>query len=199
MERTAHLAGAALGVEGGCLVPRVLVDPGDASKPWPQVVDRLNPPEQGGGHLRGGRAPGLEEAGQLCCPEAGDLGALFMGVVFGVIHGVASVPHSWPVEDACFSLPSLALSARMTLSAREREVLDLEREWWRSGSSKKAAIRERLGWSPGTYYAALRRLVASEEAFCYDPLVVQRVRRRQERERRARISGVPGPISHHRR
>jgi hypothetical protein len=88
----------------------------------------------------------------------------------------------------------------MTLSTREREVLDLEREWWRSGSTKQAAIRERLGCSPGAYYAALRRLVVSEEAFRYDPLVVQRVRRRQARERRARLSGMtPGPVQHHRR
>jgi len=61
------------------------------------------------------------------------------------------------------------------------------------------AIRDRLGCSPGAYYAALRRLVASEEAFRYDPLVVQRVRRRQERERRARVAGVTGPVRHHRR
>jgi len=87
----------------------------------------------------------------------------------------------------------------MALSTREREVLDLERDWWRSGSTKQAAIRNRLGCSPGAYYAALRRLVASEEAFRYDPLVVQRVRRRQERERRARVAGVTGPVRHHRR
>jgi hypothetical protein len=87
----------------------------------------------------------------------------------------------------------------MTLSTRDREVLDVEREWWRSGSTKQTTIRERLGCSPGADYAVLRRLVTTEEAFRYDPLVVQRVRRRQERERRARLSGMPGPVRHRRR
>jgi hypothetical protein len=86
----------------------------------------------------------------------------------------------------------------MALSTREREVLDLERDWWRSGSTKQVAIRERLGCSPAAYYAALRRLIASEEAFRYDPLVVQRVRRRHAREQRARVSGeTSGPVRHH--
>jgi len=87
----------------------------------------------------------------------------------------------------------------MTLSTRERDVLDLEREWWRSGSTKQVAIRQRLGCSPAAYYAMLRRLVTTEEALRYDPLVVQRVRRRQERERRARLSGMMGPVRHNRR
>jgi len=86
----------------------------------------------------------------------------------------------------------------MALSTREREVLDLERDWWRSGSTKKAAIRQRLGCSPAAYYTALRRLVASDDAFRYDPLVVQRLRRRHAREQRARVSGeTPGPVRHH--
>ena len=67
----------------------------------------------------------------------------------------------------------------MGLSQGDRELLDFEREWWRFASSKQAAVRERLECSPGTYYARLRRIVASEEAFKYDPLVVQRIRRRQ--------------------
>jgi hypothetical protein len=86
----------------------------------------------------------------------------------------------------------------MALSTREREVLDLERDWWASGSTKQVAIRERLGCSPAAYYAALRRLVTSEEAWRYDPLVVQRVRRRHAREQRARLSGeTSGPVRHH--
>jgi hypothetical protein len=86
----------------------------------------------------------------------------------------------------------------MGLSTRERQVLDLERDWWRSASTKQIAIRERLGCSPAAYYAALRRLVASDEAFRYDPLVVQRVRRRHAREQRARVSGeTSGPVRHH--
>jgi hypothetical protein len=85
----------------------------------------------------------------------------------------------------------------MALSAREREVLDLERDWWRSAPTKRDAIQDRLGCSPAAYYAVLRRVVGSEEAFRYDPLVVQRVRRRRDRERRARVFGeTSGPVRH---
>jgi Protein of unknown function (DUF3263) len=91
------------------------------------------------------------------------------------------------------------MSGRMALSERERDVLDLERDWWCTSSSKRVAIRDRLNCSPATYYALLRRVVATEEAFAYDPLVVQRVRRRQEQERRARLAGTTGPVRNHTR
>ena len=63
----------------------------------------------------------------------------------------------------------------MTLTDRERDVLDVERDWWLSAPSKRQAIRERLGLSPGAYYGVLRRLAYSKEAFAYDPLVVHRL------------------------
>lgn len=87
----------------------------------------------------------------------------------------------------------------MALSNRERAVLDLERDWWRSGSTKQEAIRRRLGLSPGAYYGMLRRLALSEDAFAYDPLVVQRLRRRQQRRRQAIVLGGADPVRHHRR
>jgi Protein of unknown function (DUF3263) len=87
----------------------------------------------------------------------------------------------------------------MVLSQRQRELLDFEREWWRFGLSKRAAIPHQLGCSPAAYYSALRRLVATEEAFAYDPLVVQRIRHRQLMQRRARVAGDVGPVRHRRR
>jgi hypothetical protein len=77
----------------------------------------------------------------------------------------------------------------MTLTERERDVLDLERDWWLSSPSKRQAIRDRLGLTPATYYGMLRRLAVSPEAFAYDPLVVHRVRRRILRRRRVRYEG----------
>jgi hypothetical protein len=77
----------------------------------------------------------------------------------------------------------------MTLTDRERDVLDLERDWWLSAPSKRQAIEERLGLSTGAYYGVLRRLVPSAEAFAYDPLVVHRLRRRLLRRRRDRYEG----------
>ncbi|MGA3214738.1 MAG: DUF3263 domain-containing protein [Acidimicrobiales bacterium] len=77
----------------------------------------------------------------------------------------------------------------MTLTDRERNVLDLERDWWLSSPSKRQAIHERLGLSPAAYYGVLRRLASSPEAFAYDPLVVHRVRRRIVRRRKDRYEG----------
>ncbi|MGH9291241.1 MAG: DUF3263 domain-containing protein [Acidimicrobiales bacterium] len=77
----------------------------------------------------------------------------------------------------------------MALSRREREALDLEGDWWRSASTKQHAIRQRLGCSPATHYAMVRRLAGTPEAFEYDPLVVSRLRRRLDRRRREQLAG----------
>jgi hypothetical protein len=79
----------------------------------------------------------------------------------------------------------------MTLTDRERDVLDVERDWWLSSPSKRQAIHERLGLSPAAYYGVLRRLAYSPEAFAYDPLVVHRVKSRLVRRRRDRYEGGP--------
>ncbi|MHB1987324.1 MAG: DUF3263 domain-containing protein [Acidimicrobiales bacterium] len=84
----------------------------------------------------------------------------------------------------------------MGLTEREQLVLDVEREWWLSSPTKEQAIRERLSCSPAAYYAVLRRLISCEDAFGYDPLVVQRLRRRNDQRRRALLS--PGPALRHR-
>ena len=85
----------------------------------------------------------------------------------------------------------MALSGEMTLTDRERNVLDVERDWWLSSPSKRQAIQERLGLSPGAYYGVLRRLADSPEAFAYDPLVVHRVKSRLIHRRRDRFEGGP--------
>ncbi len=79
----------------------------------------------------------------------------------------------------------------VTLSGRERAVLDLEGSWWTTGATKSSAIRTRLGMSPARYYRVLAGLVEREEALAYDPLVVHRVRRMRSRRRRARVEGRP--------
>lgn len=84
----------------------------------------------------------------------------------------------------------------MALTEREKLVLDTEREWWRFADTKEQAVRERLACSPAAYYAALRRLVSSKDAFSYDPLVVMRLRRKRDERRRARLA--PGPAVRHR-
>jgi len=79
----------------------------------------------------------------------------------------------------------------MSLTRRDRNVLDVERDWWLSSPSKRRAIKDRLGLSPSTYYGVLRRLTASPEAAAYDPLVIHRLRRRLSRRRRDRFESGP--------
>ncbi len=77
----------------------------------------------------------------------------------------------------------------MALSERDRAVLDFERSWWAQSGPKEVAIRDRLDLSPTRYYQVLNRLLESDEAVAYDPLVVHRLRRRRDRRRRARYEG----------
>lgn len=84
----------------------------------------------------------------------------------------------------------------MALSERDQAVLEVERGWWQWAPTKEQAVRERLGCSPAAYYAALRRLAASAEAYAHDPLTVARLRRRAARRRLARFE--PGPAVRHR-
>jgi hypothetical protein len=80
----------------------------------------------------------------------------------------------------------------VTLSDRERALLDLETGWWRHAGDKETAIAETLGCPVGDYYAELNRLIDRPEAEEAYPLVVRRLRRlrtRRRSERSARRSG----------
>ncbi|MBO0715374.1 MAG: DUF3263 domain-containing protein [Acidimicrobiales bacterium] len=88
-------------------------------------------------------------------------------------------------------------AALVPLSDQQQAILDLERAWWTEAGSKRDAIRDRLGLSPGRYYTLLAPLLDSEDAAAYDPLLVRRLRRERERRRRARFEarsaeGPPG-------
>ena len=77
----------------------------------------------------------------------------------------------------------------MSLTADERAVLEVERSWWISHKTKAEAVREKLGISSTRYYSILRRLAVSSDALAYDPLVIQRLRRRLSAKRREQIEG----------
>jgi hypothetical protein len=77
----------------------------------------------------------------------------------------------------------------MSLSARDRAILDFERTWWLRPGSKEAAIREVLDISATRYYELLAALVDEPAAYAHDPLTVVRVRRRRLERRRERIVG----------
>ncbi|NHN55584.1 DUF3263 domain-containing protein [Calidifontibacter sp. DB0510] len=78
------------------------------------------------------------------------------------------------------------------LSAKERQILDFERTWFKLQGSKEDAIREQLGLSSTRYYQALNALIDNPEALKADALLVKRLRRLRAarmRQRNARRLG----------
>jgi len=91
----------------------------------------------------------------------------------------------------------IAPPAALALEERDRGILDFEADWQRDAGGrhdggKEEAIRARLGLTPPRYYQLLGRLVDTQSALAYDPVLVSRLRRLQESRReqtRARLSG----------
>lgn len=63
------------------------------------------------------------------------------------------------------------------LAARELEILDFERQWWKYAGAKEAAIREKFDMSATRYYQVLNALIDRPEAHEAEPLLVARLRR----------------------
>jgi Protein of unknown function (DUF3263) len=74
------------------------------------------------------------------------------------------------------------------LDERARDVLDFERDWWKSSAPKERAIRERFGLSAARYHQVLNGLLDRPEALAYDPMLVRRLRRVREARRRKRYA-----------
>ena len=72
------------------------------------------------------------------------------------------------------------------LSARDLAIIDFERDWWRLGGAKEAAIRETFDLSSTRYYQILNALLDNPDALAYDPLLIRRLCRLRERRQRAR-------------
>jgi hypothetical protein len=73
------------------------------------------------------------------------------------------------------------------LGEREIAVLEFEGSWWLYPGPKDRAIREHLGMSSTRYYQVLRRLLDDEEAARHAPLVMRRLRRVRDADRRRRV------------
>lgn len=79
-----------------------------------------------------------------------------------------------------------------SLTDRDREMLELERYWWKYAGAKEQAIREKFDLSGTRYYQILNSLIDTEEALAFDPLLVKRLRRlraQRQRQRSARRLG----------
>jgi hypothetical protein len=77
----------------------------------------------------------------------------------------------------------------MALSDRDRAILEFERGWWLEPGTKEARLRAQLDLSPSRYRELLYELIDDADAMAFDPLVVRRVRKVRERNRKARFEG----------
>jgi hypothetical protein len=85
-----------------------------------------------------------------------------------------------------------AARAAEALSARDREILSFERQWWKYAGAKEQAVRELFDMSATRYYQVLNALIDRPEALEADPLLVRRLRRlraARQRQRSARRLG----------
>jgi len=81
------------------------------------------------------------------------------------------------------------------LTDRDREMLELERLWWKYAGAKEQAIRDKFDMTATRYYQILNALIDSEAALAHDPLLVKRLRRlrsQRQRQRQARRAGNDG-------
>lgn len=69
------------------------------------------------------------------------------------------------------------------LTEHERAVLDVERRAWRYPGTKDLHIREALGISPVEHARRLNELLDTERALAFDPVLVNRLRRRRDQAR----------------
>jgi len=77
----------------------------------------------------------------------------------------------------------------MSLTERDKSILDFERSWWAEPGVKETAIQERFELSASRYYQILGELLDAPEAMLHDPLLVRRLRRMRDNRRRARFEG----------
>jgi len=74
------------------------------------------------------------------------------------------------------------------LTDTDRALLGFEARWPGHTSAKEEAIRAELELTPARYYQLLGRLIDREDALAHDPLLVGRLRRTRDRERRVRAA-----------
>ncbi|MFD5213058.1 DUF3263 domain-containing protein [Microbacterium sp. NPDC058345] len=78
------------------------------------------------------------------------------------------------------------------LTDRDRAILTLEAAWPRHGGMKEETIRAQLGMSPARYYQLLGRLIETQQALEFDPLLVRRLRRLADTRASRRTSRMRG-------
>lgn len=87
----------------------------------------------------------------------------------------------------CSAAEDPARAAQVTLSSRDRSILDFEREWKRHAEAKEDAVRSEFGLTYARYYQVLNRIIDSPAALTYDPMLITRLQRMRETTTRTRI------------
>lgn len=72
------------------------------------------------------------------------------------------------------------------LSARDRRILAMERQWFSNAGSKEAAITRRFGMTPTRYFQVLNGLLDDPRAMREYPQVIARLRRLRTARQRSR-------------
>ncbi|WP_435737011.1 DUF3263 domain-containing protein [Cellulosimicrobium sp. PMB13] len=92
------------------------------------------------------------------------------------------------LEGPDATAPSGGDGAASGLSARDQEILDFERQWWKYAGAKEQAVRELFDLSATRYYQVLNALIDSPAALAHDPMLVKRLRRMRSTRQRARTA-----------
>jgi hypothetical protein len=72
-----------------------------------------------------------------------------------------------------------------TLTEREQQILQFEKQWWRFEGAKQQAIRSQLHLTPTRYYQLLNGLLDDPAALSAEPVVVRRLQRQRQARRAA--------------
>lgn len=86
------------------------------------------------------------------------------------------------------SAAQAAHSTAASLSERDQQILEFERQWWRYAGAKEQAIREQFGLSATRYYHALNALLDDPAAMACDPLLIKRLRRLRDQRQKVRTA-----------
>lgn len=77
-------------------------------------------------------------------------------------------------------------STQTELSLVEAQILEFERDWWRTSGAKEDMILERFGSSATRYYQQLNTLIDKPAALEADPVLVRRLLRMRQTRQEAR-------------
>jgi hypothetical protein len=75
-----------------------------------------------------------------------------------------------------------------SLTERDRQILEFEREWWHHAGAKEAAIRSEFSLSAARYYQLLNVVIDLPGALRHDPMLVKRLQRARDARTQARAA-----------